>query len=246
MWVWCLGIGAVAVGGTVAIAVIARKASGTIARVRLWTLDGILVCLSIFGIVVVARTPVPLTASQFSVDGFAVYRQCDSQWGAKPFGGSTVCTDGCGQAAMAMVITALTGKTVTPDQTAAYGTAHDMWIDGSGSSWDTPVVEGTHWGLRVESTAWGVDEVNGVLARGGMVWVCGDKSTPPTTPFTADGHCIAIRGLTSDGKWKVFDSAGVWVNEATNETMRTSDAEYDPGAVIAYSSGLSAHAIYAK
>ena len=246
MWVWCLGIVLpVVVGGTIAVIIAVVRSSDKRVRIRLWSVEGLLLCAGSLVIALVGfLAPIMPVPSQFSMDGYAIYRQCDPQWGDKPFGTSTICSDGCGQAAMAMVITALTGDRVTPDQTAEYGTAHDMYIEGNGSSWLTPVVEGEHWGLRVEKILWSVDDVNRAIARGGMVWVCGDESTPPTSPFTLTGHCIAIHSVTWDGKWKIFDSAGEWVNETTNETMRTSDAAYDPQAVIAYSSGDSARVLY--
>lgn len=168
--------------------------------------------------------------SAFAGDGAIIYNQCDRQWGSNPYGntGKTTCSSGCGPSAMAMVITALTGKKVTPTETIAYANTRNLYIDGAGSSWTTPNVLAEHWGLKASAVGSTVDAVNEVLRAGGMVVLSGTG----TAPFTSSGHYIAIRGVTADGSWQVFDSAG-----------RDPNIKYKPREVMANAATGSMRAI---
>ena len=173
--------------------------------------------------------------SEFSGDGFEIYYQCDQPWRDVMFGSETVCDSGCGPTAMAMVITALTGVSVTPDMTATYGGQNGVAMPEGGSYWTLPEVlaGNADFGIKVEKVSSAVDAVNEVLNNGGMVWLCGNGAVP----FTDVGHCIAVRGRTADGKWKLFDSAN---------RNRGPDTEYDPAALMLDVNDGSVTAVYKK
>jgi hypothetical protein len=146
------------------------------------------------------------------VDGFTVYSQCDPDWKDKPYGSggtqggcagpNTIGTDGCGPSAMAMIITALTGKQVTPDVAAAYATSQKLYVPGAGSSWSIAPVLAKHWGLKATPIGNSIAKISATLQAGGLVIASGSGALP----FTESGHYIVIRAAMEDGKWKVGDS----------------------------------------
>lgn len=168
-----------------------------------------------------------LGATKYANDGSAIYYQCDEQWANASFGSSTVCPSGCGPSAMAMIITAITGESVTPDMTARDGAS--AYVPGAGSSHSLPEILSSYYDIRVEKIGASVDNFNEVLDNGGMVWMCGSGAEP----FTDGGHCVALRARTSSGKWLMFDSAG-----------RDPNAEYDPQFIASHAGGATA--VYKK
>jgi hypothetical protein len=130
-------------------------------------------------------------ASQF-IDGFAIYSQTDPQWASNPYLGGTIGDIGCGIASMAMIITALTGQSVTPDQTAKIMNEEGGMLEN---------VLPKHWGLNSEEISTTVTKVNDVLGSGGLVLAYGVGGSP----FSQRGHYIVIRAVTSDRKWQIGD-----------------------------------------
>lgn len=143
------------------------------------------------------------SASEFSADGFVVYDQCDPRWANNVYGDSNACVSGCGPAAMAAAITALTKKAVTPKETVAYADQQDLLANG-GSKWNLPAVLGQKWDLNTKQIPATVEEINKILRAGGLVIMAGKGAAP----FTSGGHYILVRGVTADGKWKISDSNG--------------------------------------
>lgn len=158
------------------------------------------------------------------IDGFAIYDQYDTQWADKPYGGSaTIGESGCGPSAMAMIITALTGQTVTPYDTATYGAANGTAAnDGiDGSNWNIQTIVGEHWGLKSTQLGASVNEINTALQGGALIITSGSGSAP----FTSGGHYIVIRAVTAEGKWLVGDSNG-------SKGAENSKTEWDPDTIL--------------
>ena len=146
--------------------------------------------------------------SSIATNGNAVfYQQGDPRWGGKPYGdcgGDTIANAGCGPTSLASIIATLTeDASITPDIIAEQAAGAGYRVCGSGSSHAiTDLAE--KYGLTV--TPYGkppVSEINEKLRNGEMFQVAGKGPTP----FTPGGHFIAIRGITDDGKWLIFDSA---------------------------------------
>jgi lysophospholipase L1-like esterase len=163
------------------------------------------------------------------IEGFTVYQQCDAQWASKPYSSSTVCESGCGPSAMAMIITNLTGRQVTPDETSRFAASRGLYVSGEGSSWSIGPVLAKHWGLKAQAIGADGAKIAATLQAGGLVITAGQGAKP----FTSGGHFIVIRGLTADGKWKVGDSGH-------NDT---SDKEWEPSQLLASMAGGSVYAI---
>lgn len=118
------------------------------------------------------------------------------QWGDTNLGKS-----GCGPTCIAMVMTYLTGETVTPPDVIAWsGTAY---LTPTGSSWEFFPAAAAHYGVgyrRVKDRASVVEALeNGypIIAR-----------EQPGSFFSPVGHFIVLRGVTDDGQFLVNDPAG--------------------------------------
>lgn len=163
-------------------------------------------------------------ASAF-VDGFTIYNQNDPQWNDAAYGASTIGAAGCGPSAMAMIITNLTGQTVTPLDTANYGANHNpstLYNNGiSGSLHNVHEVIGEHWGLSSTYVGKDVAKINQGLRDGGLVIMAGSGAAP----FTSAGHFIVVRAVTAEGKWLVGDSNGT-------AGIENSEKEYDPQFIL--------------
>lgn len=164
------------------------------------------------------------------VDGFIVYNQKDPTWGNLPYGSSTIGDAGCGPAAMAMIITNLTGQRVTPVETANYAASIGMYQEGRGSSWEIGPRLAEHWGLRAEPVAKDVASITAALRNGALVITPGAGPKP----FTSGGHFIVIRGVTADGKFKIGDSGH----------SDTSDQDWDPQFIVQNMRDGGSYAIY--
>lgn len=154
-----------------------------------------------------------------------IYYQADEPWGSMPYGncgGATIAEAGCGPSSLAMIITALTGKKVTPDEVAKKAASGGYRVCNMGSSHAiTDLAKG--YGLVVKDYGHpSIAEINKALKDGVMFQVAG---TGPS-PFTGNGHFIAIRGITDDGKWLIFDSA--------HKGQGTNEREWDPMEIYPY------------
>ncbi len=173
------------------------------------------------------------TASRF-MDGFTFYEQCDKQWGAQIYGdGLNICAAGCGPTSMAMIITNLTGNSVTPGVVTAYAASQGMWVSGSGSSWRIPEVTAKKWGLKAAAIGSNEAKINETLRNGGFVVVAGGGAAP----FTGVGHYITIRAV-KDGKWYLGDP---WPYRSGG--MDTNKIAWSPSDVLSRASSGSVYAI---
>ena len=172
-------------------------------------------------------------ASAYTDDNYTIFLQGGGQpWSGNEYSernqrcydedGSiaTIASSGCGPSSLAMIITALTGNTVTPDILAKQSTENDYRVCGSGSNHNIAFLASKYYGLKVTSINPN-DEVavNTALRSGAMILVAGKGSSP----FSEGGHFIAVRGVTSTGKWKIFDSAG--------KGIENSSKEWEPSAI---------------
>lgn len=158
---------------------------------------------------------------------FSVLNQNDPEWEDKPYGSSTIGASGCGPTAMAMIINALTGESLTPVDTATYGAENGTFIENVGSSSNIGKVIGSNWGLESESIDIDIASVDKVLNSGGLVLASGTGSAP----YTSSGHFIVIRAVTNDGKWLIADSNG-------EIGIKNSEKEWSPESVISNTKGL--------
>ena len=154
---------------------------------------------------------------------FPWWAQCDERWANTDYGGcGNTCSSGCGVVSFAMMATALSGVEHLPDEVTTNAGNKGLHVCGEGSSHDLPLVLAPDYGLIAENIdGASIDQINAKLRSGYMIWTCGSGSNP----FTSGGHCIGIRGITSDGKWLLADSAG------ERGRVNTLETEWDPSDV---------------
>jgi hypothetical protein len=134
------------------------------------------------------------------------FMQTDSRWGNIPYGGSgTIGTSGCGPTALAIVVSSLTNKRVTPEETAEWAFQNGYRVEGNGSMHALIPRGAEHYGLTVEGATWrDGQKIVDALADGKLVVAIMSKGH-----FTSRGHFIVLRGVTEDGKILVADPASV-------------------------------------
>ncbi len=146
------------------------------------------------------------TCNSRNVTDFEIYSQGDPQWAALPFGRCGNIKDtGCGPSSLAMIVTAMTGQRVTPPDIINNGGAA-LHVCGQGAE-HTITELATKYGLYVKDYGTpSVEKINELLRQGIMFHVVGNNRLSDAIPFSSKGHFIAIREVTADGKWLIFDS----------------------------------------
>ncbi|MBQ6538939.1 MAG: C39 family peptidase [Bacilli bacterium] len=125
-----------------------------------------------------------------------------------PYSEGTIATSGCGPTSAAMALTYITGKEVSPVETAEFGNG------------DYTCSEGTYWtyfgdvsakyGVKCNEEHVSADNIKKGLSDGKPVII----SMGPGH-FTSAGHFIVLRSIDGDGNVKVADPAS---KERSSET----------------------------
>ncbi len=132
------------------------------------------------------------------------FNQLDPQWANTMYGrSSTIGKAGCGPTSLAIAVSTLTGRTVTPVQVANWSVANGYRCEGNGS-YHSLIPEGAkHYGLKVEMLGRSsAAQLREHLSSGKLVIAIMAKGH-----FTSSGHFIVLRGVTADGKVLVADPA---------------------------------------
>ena len=138
------------------------------------------------------------------------YNQGDIRWGNKLYGKvDTIKVAGCGPTALAMVVSSLTGESVTPDMVADWSVANGYRCEGSGS-YHSLIPDGArHCNLSVEGARHNeAQKIVDALSGGKLVIAIMARGH-----FTTNGHFIVLRGVTADGKVLVADPASIQRSE---------------------------------
>lgn len=78
------------------------------------------------------------------------FNQLEEPWASLPYSTSTVAEAGCGPTSMAIVISTLTGKNVTPEMTKTFAEKNGEYVPGQGTSHSFIGNAAAHWGLTCE------------------------------------------------------------------------------------------------
>lgn len=146
---------------------------------------------------VVAEAPAKAPAT------FTAFSQCDPRWKDSRYGDGTMCANGCGPSTIANAITILTGKEVTPRETADYALAMKQYVPGYGSAGTLAPVVGKKWGIKAVAIPKTEEAVKAAL-KNGVVYI-GGAGAKPFTP--APGHILLVRSLNEDGTVMLANSA---------------------------------------
>ena len=126
--------------------------------------------------------------------------QTDSRWANKKYGTSTIKISGCGTTSVSMVVSGLTGKTVTPDVVSSWA-GPKYYVRGAGSSWALFDGAAKKWGLKVtQISKRNPQAILNNLKKGNPIIVSMGRGD-----FTRSGHFIVLRGVDKNGKILVND-----------------------------------------
>lgn len=126
----------------------------------------------------------------------------------QPYSQGTIATSGCGPTSVAMALTYITGKEITPVETAEFG--NGTYTCSEGTMWTFFKDVSAKYGVDCEQHEVSVDNIKEGLKNGNPVVI----SMGPGH-FTKAGHFIVLRGIDENGKVIVADPAS---EERTNQT----------------------------
>ena len=155
------------------------------------------------------------------------YNQLDERWADTAYGKSgTIGSSGCGPTALAIVVSTLKGKNITPEQVAKWSVKNGYRCEGNGS-YHSLIPDGAkNYGLSVEKLGRSSkQELTEHLSSGKLVIAIMAKGH-----FTNGGHFIVLRGVTKDGKVLVADPA----------SRKRSSQEWDMSIILNEAKGTAA------
>lgn len=127
------------------------------------------------------------------------YNQGDAAWKSLPYSTSTIGDSGCGPTSMAICISTLSGKKVTPRQTCTWAGNHGYYVKGSGSMHSVIPGLAKQYKVKCKGVGKSKTEIVKALKSGKLVVAIMAKGH-----FTDGGHFIVLTGI-KDGKITVAD-----------------------------------------
>lgn len=147
-----------------------------------------------------------------SVGPIVYYNQGDyNHTFSGPGGTNTIKSAGCGPTSLAICISTLTGRRVTPIQVADWGAKQGLYIQKKGWSHSCPGIMANHWGLKCKKIARSKKNLKTVLKKGQLV-----VAVMGPGHFTFRGHYIVLYGLNSKDQILVSDCGSRSRNGAWN------------------------------
>jgi hypothetical protein len=114
--------------------------------------------------------------------------------------GTTIATAGCCPTAMAMILTNITGKMITPIETADFSLKNGYRVKDNGTAWDFMPAVGSAYGVNCTQISTDAATIKNYLMSGNLI----SMSVNPGT-FSSGGHFIVLRKVTDDGRIVVAD-----------------------------------------
>ncbi|MDD4125966.1 MAG: C39 family peptidase [Eubacteriales bacterium] len=134
-------------------------------------------------------------------DTFIYYCQAWEEYASIPYGNETIGTYGCGPTNVAMIVSTLTGRNITPDEVASLAVKWGCFVSGTGTSHSIFGKSAAYYGLNVEEFTATRNLITTKLKAGQLI-VC----SMGNGYFSRLGHFITLRGITDDGKILIADS----------------------------------------
>lgn len=124
----------------------------------------------------------------------------DSPWANHIYGSGPMSQTACGPTSMAMIISYLTGNTISPAVIADWSMSHGYYVWGAGTSWSFYTAVAKEYGLTSTQISVTAESISSHLKAGHPIIA---SMTPGV--FTKYGHFIVLRGITPEGKILVND-----------------------------------------
>ncbi|MBQ8982035.1 MAG: C39 family peptidase [Lachnospiraceae bacterium] len=146
-----------------------------------------------------------------------------------PYGDSNISACGCGPTTMAMVVSTLTGETITPEQVADYCMDNNLYVWGAGTS------HALFYRYDMNTTDYGNDLISAlsVIPEGGMVILSvgmpdtiradGSHALNGNEIYRGAGHIMAVRGVTEDGMILLADPNSRYNSETEWDYTKVSE-----------------------
>lgn len=133
---------------------------------------------------------------------FIYYEQTWDAYSSYPYGRDTVGGYGCGPTSMAMVISNLTGKRVSPTYMADWSVEHGYYVRGRGTAYGLFPAASKAFGIECDQISKDNKEAIVEALKDGKFLI----TVVRKGDFTNGRHFLLIRGITEDGKLLVGDS----------------------------------------
>ena len=117
-----------------------------------------------------------------------------------PNGSNSIKKAGCGPTSLAICISTLTGRRVTPIEVSDWGAKQGLYIQNEGWDHSCPQIFANHWGLKCKKIERTKKSLKAVLKKGQLV-----VAVMGPGHFTKRGHYIVLYGLDKNGKILVSD-----------------------------------------
>ncbi len=127
---------------------------------------------------------------------------------SEPYSEGNIATSGCGPTSAAMALTYITGKEITPVETAAFG--NGTYTCSAGTYWSFFGAVSEKYGVKCNQEDINAENITNGFKNGKPV-----IASMGPGHFTSSGHFIVLRGLDKDGKVIVADPNS---EERSNET----------------------------
>lgn len=157
------------------------------------------------------------------------FNQGDSQWSkhyfSGPSGGNTIKAAGCGPTSMAICISTLTKKNVTPIETCDWAAAKGYYVQGNG--WRHSVVPALakQYGLNCQPIGNSKQKLLEALSQKKLVVAIMGKGH-----FTTSGHYIVLRGLENQNVLVADCGSRARSKQAWNVDIILNEARKSSGA----------------
>lgn len=115
-----------------------------------------------------------------------------------PYSEGTIATSGCGPTSAAMALTYLTGKEITPVETAAFG--NGTYTCSAGTYWSYFAAVSEKYGVKCTQKGVSSENIKNGFKDGKPIIISMGRGH-----FTSAGHFIVLRGIDSNGKVIVAD-----------------------------------------
>ncbi|MBQ7646096.1 MAG: C39 family peptidase [Clostridia bacterium] len=143
-----------------------------------------------------------LTILSTKVLDLVYYCQVDPEYKNVPYGSNTLGGYGCGPTNMAMVISTLSKKVVSPIDMAKWAVAHGHYVKNRGTSYAFMTAAAKEYGVKVSTISKSnKSDILNALKSGKIL-----LTVMKAGHFTRGSHFMIIRGVTDSGKLLVADS----------------------------------------
>lgn len=139
---------------------------------------------------------------------FIYYSQVWSAYRNHPYGSETIGTYGCGPTNIAMCVSTLKHKLITPIEVTELAERWGCFVKGQGSSHTIFEKAEVHYRINVEEFTATKKNIVSRLKNGELL-ICS-----MTGDFSQGGHFVTLRGITASGKILIADS---YVESNTNK-----------------------------